>query len=74
MQSCWLLSFTPITYLSKLIGINERLLSLAIGWSNSIAAYLHSEVAQVLAFGSLTASLSLIKFWVGPRNATQEIN
>ncbi|TYF69987.1 hypothetical protein DJ537_24340, partial [Enterobacter hormaechei] len=28
---CWLRSFTPVTYLSKLLGINERLLPLTGG-------------------------------------------
>ncbi|AUV93041.1 hypothetical protein MC52_019935 [Klebsiella michiganensis] len=31
MLFCWLRSFTPVTYLSKFLGINERLLPLTGG-------------------------------------------
>ncbi|RMC82049.1 hypothetical protein EBH72_24395 [Klebsiella michiganensis] len=55
---CWLRSLTPVTYLSKLLGVNERLLPLTGGQPSagqirsrrichSLAAFLQLELFRV---------------------------
>ncbi|MBX4642829.1 hypothetical protein DOD04_08260 [Klebsiella michiganensis] len=58
MLFCWLLSFTPVTYLSKFLGINERLLPLTGGQPSG------GQIRSRRICLSLAASKQLVIHWV----------